>query len=49
MTAAQVTALVSAVSYTEIIVGIAAIAATIAGVLVTIRGARMILGMIGSK
>jgi hypothetical protein len=46
MTAADVTAVVSAVDYTTIITGLAGIAAAVVVVLVAWRGAKILLGAV---
>jgi hypothetical protein len=46
MDAATVTAITGSVDFTTIIVGIGAIAASVALVLISVRGARMLLSMI---
>ena len=46
MDAATVTAITSAVNFTTVITGIGAIAAAVALVLISIRGGKILLGMI---
>jgi len=46
MTATDVTAIVSAVNYAEIITGIAGVAAAVVVVIVAWRGARLLLGAV---
>ena len=47
MDAAAVAAITDSVDFTTIIAGIGVIAAAVATVLISIRGGRMLLGMIG--
>ena len=46
MDAATVTAITGAVDYASIITGIGAVAAAIVGVLVAVKGAKMLLSMV---
>jgi hypothetical protein len=46
MNAADVTTITSAVDFTTIVTGIGAIAAAVAVVLISVKGAKMLLGMI---
>jgi hypothetical protein len=48
MDAAAVTAITSSVDFATVVTGIGAIAAAVAIVLVAVKGARMLLGMIRS-
>lgn len=49
MDATTVTAITTAVDFTTIVTGIGTIAASIALVLIAVKGARMLLGMLGGR